>query len=221
MSTLNVIVGTRIYISATLPATYTQAGYEALTFSEIAEITDINEFGKQWDKVEHTPLATAGKQKYKSFFDEGNLTLPLARSESDAGQILALAAMNATNQAYSFKIAFQGGAVVYFSGQVFGFTDGNVNTMRGGNITIEIDAGTKVEVAGGTYYTLSYIAGANGSIIGSDTQTVISGGNGVAVYAAPAVGYVFSQWSDTSTDNPRQDTSVSGSLTVTATFVSA
>lgn len=220
MSKLDVIVGTRIYVSATLPVTYTQAGYEALTFTEIAEITDINEFGKQWDKVEHTPLATAGKQKYKSFFDEGNLTLPLARSSGDAGQKIVQTLLDAQNAAGAFKIAFPSGAIVYLSGQVFSFTDGNVNTMRGGNITVEIDAGTTVKIDGAAYYTVTYVAGANGSIVGNSTQSIISGGSTTPVYAAPNVGYVFSQWSDTSTENPRQDT-VSGALTVTATFVIA
>jgi hypothetical protein len=67
-------------------------------------------------------------------------------------------------------------------------------------------------------YTLSYAAGSHGSITGSTTQYVQSGNNGTAVTAVPDNGYIFSQWSDSVTDNPRTDTIVTGNISVTAQF---
>ncbi len=67
-------------------------------------------------------------------------------------------------------------------------------------------------------YTLTYTAGANGSISGSSPQTVNHGASGTAVTAVPATGYHFVQWSDASTANPRTDTNVTASITVTASF---
>ncbi len=67
-------------------------------------------------------------------------------------------------------------------------------------------------------YSLNYTAGANGTIEGSTTQTVESGGNGTAVTAVPDVGYSFVRWSDDSTDNPRTDTNVGGNISVSAIF---
>jgi len=67
-------------------------------------------------------------------------------------------------------------------------------------------------------YTLTYTAGANGSITGASPQTVNHGGRGTAVTAAPEGGYHFVQWSDGSTGNPRTDTNVTGNISVTATF---
>jgi len=72
-----------------------------------------------------------------------------------------------------------------------------------------------------TNYTLTYIAGANGTISGSTTQTVSSGSDGTAVTAVPNSGYVFSGWSDSSMANPRTDTSVASNITVTANFSAA
>jgi hypothetical protein len=69
-----------------------------------------------------------------------------------------------------------------------------------------------------TLYTLTYIAGANGSISGASPQTVASGGSGTAVTAVANTGYHFVNWSDSSTQNPRRDTSVSGNISVTANF---
>jgi hypothetical protein len=67
-------------------------------------------------------------------------------------------------------------------------------------------------------YDLTYTAGPNGAIAGSAVQTVAHGGDGTAVTAVPDEGYSFVEWSDASTDNPRQDLSVTGDITVTATF---
>ncbi|MDD5094177.1 MAG: S8 family serine peptidase [Dehalococcoidia bacterium] len=67
-------------------------------------------------------------------------------------------------------------------------------------------------------YTLTYTAGANGSISGSSPQTVNYGSSGTAVTAVPATGYHFVNWSDSSTANPRTDTNVTANITVTANF---
>ena len=67
-------------------------------------------------------------------------------------------------------------------------------------------------------YTLTYTAGANGSISGTSPQTVNYGGSGTAVTAVPALGYHFVNWSDSSTANPRTDTNVTANITVTASF---
>jgi hypothetical protein len=69
-------------------------------------------------------------------------------------------------------------------------------------------------------YTLTYTAGANGSITGTSPQTVASGASGTAVTATPAAGYHFVNWSDGSTANPRTDSTVTASISVTATFAS-
>lgn len=68
------------------------------------------------------------------------------------------------------------------------------------------------------YFTLTYTAGANGSIIGDASQIVQDGGDGTAVYASADTGYHFVEWTDESTDNPRHDTSISGNVTQAATF---
>ena len=67
-------------------------------------------------------------------------------------------------------------------------------------------------------YTLTYAAGANGSISGTSPQTVNHGADGTAVTAEPDVGYHFVDWSDSSTDNPRTDTNVTSDISVTANF---
>lgn len=67
-------------------------------------------------------------------------------------------------------------------------------------------------------YTCTYIAGDHGSIIGDGLQTVASGADAEAVYAAPDALYKFDNWSDTSAINPRKDTNVTANINVTANF---
>ncbi|MEI6057761.1 MAG: hypothetical protein WCQ60_02200, partial [bacterium] len=70
-------------------------------------------------------------------------------------------------------------------------------------------------------FTLTYTAGANGSVTGTSPQTgILPGADGSAVTAVANSGYHFTQWSDGSTANPRTDTGVSRNISVTATFVS-
>ncbi|MCQ4166627.1 kelch repeat-containing protein [Tahibacter harae] len=67
-------------------------------------------------------------------------------------------------------------------------------------------------------FTLTYTAGANGSISGLTPQIVANGANGSPVSAVAATGYHFAQWSDGSTANPRTDGPVTQDLSVSASF---
>jgi formylglycine-generating enzyme required for sulfatase activity len=69
-------------------------------------------------------------------------------------------------------------------------------------------------------YTLTYTAGPNGTVngLGQVTQTVVHGGNGTEVTAIPDASHHFTGWSDGVLTAARQDTSVSGPITVTAVF---
>lgn len=67
-------------------------------------------------------------------------------------------------------------------------------------------------------YTLTYVAGDNGSITGDNPQTVAQGSDGTAVTAVPDSGFRFSYWSDGSVENPRTDLNIQDDITVEATF---
>jgi hypothetical protein len=70
-------------------------------------------------------------------------------------------------------------------------------------------------------YTLTYAAGANGSLTGTSPQTVSYGSSGSVITAVANVGYHFVNWSDSSTANPRTDTNVKGNVSVIANFAAA
>lgn len=68
-------------------------------------------------------------------------------------------------------------------------------------------------------FTLTYVAGANGSITGSSPQTVEIGSDGTEVIAVPDAEHFFVRWSDGVLTAARTDTNVSANITVTAEFL--
>ncbi len=125
---------------------------------------------------------------------------------------LAVSAFSAETVTYSYddagrltNAAYSGGANIAYA------YDANGNLLM-----------RTVTAAGGTTYTLVYLTGAGGTIVGVATQIVAEGGSGTPVEAAGAdTSVVFGAWSDGSGENPRTDTSVTADLTVTAGFESA
>jgi autotransporter-associated beta strand protein len=67
-------------------------------------------------------------------------------------------------------------------------------------------------------YTLTYTAGANGSLTGTTPQSIVQGANGSSVTAVPNPGYNFVSWSDGVLSASRTDTNIQANKSVTATF---
>jgi hypothetical protein len=84
------------------------------------------------------------------------------------------------------------------------------------NVTAEISVTANFAI---DTFTLTYSAGAGGTLTGNTSQTVDYGQDGTPVTAVPNTGYHFVDWSDSSTDNPRTDTNITANLSVTANFV--
>jgi uncharacterized repeat protein (TIGR02543 family) len=76
-----------------------------------------------------------------------------------------------------------------------------------------------------TTYTVTFLAGTGGSVTGSTTQTVTTGGSTTAVTAVPATGYAFTNWTGTgftpSTSATLVLTNVTQNYTLTANFTLA
>ncbi len=95
--------------------------------------------------------------------------------------------------------------------------------INGYTYTVEntnfLDAPPSHDTWASLFPTLTYTAGAGGSVTGITPQAIESYGlNGTAVGAVAAAGYHFTKWSDDSTANPRTDLNVQGDVTVTANF---
>lgn len=131
--------GSTIAISTAKPATFDGTGYAALTFTAIGEVTDLGEFGREYNLITHNPIGNRGTVKKKGSFNEGSITLQLALDTDDAGQILAKTA-STSDADHSFVITTQNGDKYYFQAQVMSFKTsiGAVDSITSASIMLEI-----------------------------------------------------------------------------------
>lgn len=131
--------GTTFKVSASTPATFNAAGYAALAWTTVGEVTDLGEFGREYALVTHNPIASRGTVKKKGSFNEGSLTLQLGLDTDDAGQIILKAAQN-SDADYSFLVTMQNGDKYYFQSQVMSFKvgAGTVDNIVGATVQLEI-----------------------------------------------------------------------------------
>lgn len=209
--------GSKLLVNPSRPVTYDAAGFQALALVEVAEITDLGEFGREYAQVTHQPLGTRRTIKRKGSFNDGSITLPMARDASDAGQALLESALD-SDDSFSYCVELQDGSRYYFTAQCMSYKTnvGGVDSITGRSAQLEID--NDIIPVEGITYTLTYAADADGSIVGTTPQTVLKGGMGKPVFAQPDTGYRFVKWSDDKTDNPRADGPVVANLSITAQF---
>jgi hypothetical protein len=137
--TTSTSAGATLGITATAPATFDKAGYTAGVFTPIGEITNLGDFGREYSKVEHKPLATRGTVKFKGGFDEGQLALTIGLDEDDAGQMLLETAAG-SDANYYFCLTRQTGDKYYFPAQVMSFKRqvGERDSITSVSVSLEI-----------------------------------------------------------------------------------
>lgn len=154
------MAGTTVSISATLAATLDSAGYDALTFTLIAKLTDFDNIpSRVYDEVEFAPLDTREKERAKGLFLQETITANLADVQGDPGQEICKTALN-SDECFAFKVVFQNGDIEFFQGRVTAFTKtgGDGNTIVGRTLTI-VPAGDTAEVLVSGILTASVAAG--------------------------------------------------------------
>ena len=139
-STAQTSAGSFLSVCADLPATYDATTFAALTWTEIGEVTDAGEFGREYALVTHNPLKDRRTVKRKGSYNDGSITLQMARDVSDAGQVLLDTAKDDDNS-YSVRITLQDGTERYTTAQVMSFktTIGSVDQITTGTVVLEID----------------------------------------------------------------------------------
>jgi len=143
-------LGTVYETSAAEPATYDAAGFLALTFTEVGEVTNLGDFGPTFEDVTHVPLKTGITEHRKGSVDYGELAMTVAADDSDAGQTLIDAGVNGANRdvVYSHKVTLQSGAIRYFTGQLFSNPEsvGDASSMVNMAVNVKL-SGSIVKVA--------------------------------------------------------------------------
>lgn len=131
--------GASFAVCATLPATHNAAGFNALPFAEVGELTNLPEFGRKYALITHKPIKTRATQKRKGSYDEGQLPLELALDEDDAGQQIMMAASE-SDEVHAFRVTMQNGDKYFMLGMVMDWTigGGDVDQVTSAKSTVEL-----------------------------------------------------------------------------------
>lgn len=133
--------GSTLSIATGVPTTYDSAGYGALTFTVVGEVTDIGEFGKEYNLVSFTPVGNRQVKKFKGSFNNGSIQVQMGRSTGDAGQTAMRSALT-SDASFSFKVTLQDLTKIYFTGKVMSYKTsvGSVDQITSATSTIELDS---------------------------------------------------------------------------------
>lgn len=133
--------GAVVSITATLPATYDSAGYEAsvMNFTTIGEVESFGSYGVTAAVSEFTPVDTSIVTKVKGSKNYGNMDLTMACLPSNTGQDLVEAASESKNR-YSLKVVFPDTSIHYMDVLVtkFEWAGGAVDDVRKVNASFAI-----------------------------------------------------------------------------------
>lgn len=132
--------GTTLSIAATLPATYDSVGFAALSWVEIGDVSDLGEFGRQYNLVTFNPLGDRRTVKRKGSYNDGTISAQMARVPTDAGQAILVAAVD-SDASYAVKVVLQDGTIFYTTAQIMSYTTnvGNVDQITAATVNLEID----------------------------------------------------------------------------------
>jgi len=142
MATINSSAGSSISIATTSGvATEDAAGFSAKTYVIIDEVTSIGDFGATYNKIEHLPLATRIKKKFRGSLDQGSISMDFAIVDTSAGQI-QLSTASASDDSWAFRIINQNGSTKYFTCKIMSLHDkiGNSDSIHAGSAQLEIDS---------------------------------------------------------------------------------
>lgn len=132
--------GTTLSISAAAPATYDSTGFGALTWTEIGEVSDMGEFGRQYNLVTFNTLGDRRTVKRKGSYNDGTIACQMARVPTDAGQAVLVTAVD-SDSSHSIKVVLQDGTIFYTTAQIMSYTTnvGNVDQITSATVNLEID----------------------------------------------------------------------------------
>lgn len=134
--------GTKLSLSAGQPATYDEAGFAALTYTDVAEVVSLGEHGGTTALVTHNPLDTRRTKKFKGSINDGSMAVGLGMDLTDAGQQLMIdgALGNNIDVDHAVKIEYQDGSIEYFQAKIMMYTrnPGTIDQIVAANTTLEL-----------------------------------------------------------------------------------
>lgn len=132
------VAGTKLYISAAAPTTNDAAGFAALTWTEVGQITSVGSVkGREYSTSTLSTVSDSQDREKKGSFKLPNAEFECAWAEDDAGQVMLETAAN-DYSVPSFKLVKQNSDIRYLTAQVSKFVEngGTSNDAVKGQFTL-------------------------------------------------------------------------------------
>jgi fibronectin-binding autotransporter adhesin len=205
-TSLSIAAGATFDVSAI--ANYTLSGSTTVTASGAASAATIKggttvSLGSQGVTLNYDGSHAALTVSQGTLSLSGNqFTVVVTNTALTAGTYTLVSTPNAISGTVNATPLYTGG-----NGVAAGYT--GVVSKSGNNVILTVTPNN---------YTLTYTAGAHGTISGTTSQTVAYLSSGSAVTATPSTGYHFTGWNDGVATASRTDTALIGGTNVTANF---
>ena len=154
--TIQTASGATWHVSIAQPATIDEAGFYALTYTQISEIQDLGERGGAFNTVAYSNMSDRRVRELKGDFVPSKPTIMLGKLSGDAGQLILQNAASVghatTDLDLSFKEVLKDGTINYYGALVNSYSPnlgGSENIITAAvSISINTD-----EIASTTAYT--------------------------------------------------------------------
>lgn len=116
------VAGSKLYVSATLPTTRNQTGFEVPVYTEVGNVIDLGQgFGRQYQTTNFESVSNPEIEKIRTNFDSGapNITYAVPRSGGDSGQDIIKAAVDSGDY-ISVKLLLSNGDALYGTAMING-----------------------------------------------------------------------------------------------------
>lgn len=148
MSDVETSAGATISIGSGTPATFNKVGYDALTFTEIGEVSNISgDLGKVFSLATFQLLKERGLVKRKGGYNNGAVTVEYGYHRSDTGQAALVTAANA-DATYAFKIILEDADTteIFFMAMAMGapINIGGADDFLTSAVVLEVDSESDV-----------------------------------------------------------------------------
>jgi len=134
---------TKLYYTATLPTTYDNSGYTALTgWVLIGEVSSLGTYGGKTSVQKHVPIDTATVVKRAGSVDYGTMSITAARHKGADITALTTAFAARTSGAYKVVLPTAIGDTDYFTAICTSIQTniGNADQILQSNIELELDS---------------------------------------------------------------------------------
>lgn len=142
--------GTKLYASISHPATYDESGYSAIKTgaTEIGEVTNIGEFGKEFASVTSNSLSQRATRKKKGSYNNGTLSPTLNLDTSDAGQLVMETLLDSDDPG-TFFVELPDGTTYGLEGLVMTYRPsiGEIDSIITATCSVEVTENDVVKIA--------------------------------------------------------------------------